>query len=258
MIKNFLKSLLRFVAEYKDKNQKNLKELLEYNLEVMTSPNLIDPAKINEIIVMLKDLKGTSLVEGISIIDSVLNSIEVDGDVCEFGVAQGKTTKLISYLIKNTKKRIYLFDSFMGLPAPSKEDVLKDDIFNLKKMSLYEGKMSHSEKKVLSELNSINFDEKKIILNKGFFNQKNKHLFQYPQKISFAYIDFDFYLPTKDVLNVIENKLVKNSSIIIDDYDFFSTGVKTAVDEWLKDKYDLFEIKKIKTINSSFISLRKK
>ena len=71
-------------------------------------------------------------------------------------------------------------------------------------------------------------------------------------------IDFDFYLPTKDVLNVIENKLVKNSSIIIDDYDFFSTGVKTAVDEWLKDKYDLFEIKKIKTINSSFISLRKK
>ena len=258
MIKNFLKSLLRFVAEHKDKNQKNLKELLEYNLEVMTSPNLIDPAKINEIIVMLKDLKGTSLVEGISIIDSVLNSIEVDGDVCEFGVAQGKTTKLISYLIKNTKKRIYLFDSFMGLPAPSKEDVLKDDIFNLKKMSLYEGKMSHSEKKVLSELNSINFDEKKIILNKGFFNQKNKDLFQYPQKISFAYIDFDFYLPTKDVLNVIENKLVKNSSIIIDDYDFFSTGVKTAVDEWLKDKYDLFEIKKIKTINSSFISLRKK
>ena len=100
MIKNFFKSILKFVAEHKDKNQKNLKELLECNLEVMTSPNLIDPAKINEIIVMLKDLKGTSLVEGISIIDSVLNSIEVDGDVCEFGVAQGKTTKLISYLIK--------------------------------------------------------------------------------------------------------------------------------------------------------------
>ena len=258
MIKNFLKSILRFVAEHKDKNQKNLKELLEYNLEFVTSSNLIDQVKINEIINILKDLKGTSLVEGINIIDSVLNSIDVDGDVCEFGVAQGKTTKLISYLIKDTEKKIYLFDSFMGLPAPSKEDILKDDIFNLKKMSLYEGKMSHNEKKVLSELNSINFDEKKIILNKGFFNQKNKHLFQYPKKISFAYIDFDFYLPTKDVLNVIESKLVKNSSIIIDDYDFFSTGVKTAVDEWLKDKNDLFKIKKIKTINSSFISLKKK
>ena len=71
MIKNFLKSILRFVAEHKDKNQKNLKELLEYNLEFMTSSNLIDQVKINEIINILKDLKGTSLVEGINIINSV-------------------------------------------------------------------------------------------------------------------------------------------------------------------------------------------
>ena len=258
MIKNSIKSILRFVAEHKDKNLKNLNELLEYNLNFIDSSKIINQAQINEIIVMLKDLKGTSLAEGINIIDSLLNSVEVEGDVCEFGVAQGKTTKLISYLIKDTKKKIYLYDSFMGLPAPSKEDVLKDDIFNLKKMSLYEGKMSHNEKKVLSELNSINFDEKRIILNKGFFNQKNKDIFEYPEKISFAYIDFDFYLPTKDVLDVIEAKLSKNSTIIIDDYDFFSTGVKTAVDEWLGNKNNEFKIKKIKTINSSFINIKKK
>ena len=258
MIKNFIKSILRYIADHKDKNQKNLNELLEYNLKFIASSKNIDQTQINEITILLKDLKGTSLAEGINIIDSVLNSIQVEGDVCEFGVAQGKTTKLISYLIKDTKKKIYLYDSFMGLPAPSKEDVLKDDIFNLKKMSLYEGKMSHSEKKVLSELNSINFDEKRIILNKGFFNQKNKDLFEYPEKISFAYIDFDFYLPTKDVLNVIETKLSKDSTIIIDDYDFFSTGVKTAVDEWLRNKNNKFEIKKIKTVNSSFIKLKKK
>ena len=62
------------------------------------------------------DLKGTSLVEGLNIINSLLGTYELDGDVCEFGVAQGKTSKLIGYLIKNSKKKFYLYDSFEGPP----------------------------------------------------------------------------------------------------------------------------------------------
>tara|TARA_B100000767_G_C19426902_1_gene394302 strand:- start:185 stop:433 length:249 start_codon:yes stop_codon:yes gene_type:complete len=70
------------------------------------------------------------------------------------------------------------------------------------------------------------------LIIKGFFNQKNLNNYKFPKNISFAYIDFDFYLPTKDLLETIENKLMIGSIMIVDDYDFFSTGVKKAVGEW--------------------------
>jgi len=261
-MKNFLKSILKYIADHKNKNQKDLKELTIYNIQNLFSKNFksekINKKNTDVIMSMLYDLKGTSLVEGLNIIESILNTVDLNGDLCEFGVAQGKTTKLISYLIQNTEKKIYIYDSFEGLPEPSKEDKLKDDIFNLGSIDLYKGKMSHNQEKVLSELKSINFQSDRIVLNKGFFNQKTKDLYHYPKQISFAYIDFDFYQPTKDVLNIIEPKLVKNAIVIVDDYDFFSTGVKTAVDEWLENKNNFFEINKIRTISSSFIKLKKK
>ena len=86
--------------------------------------------------------------------------------------------------------------------------------------------MSHEENKVLRELKIINFESEKLVLNKGFFNEKNIANFTIPSKVSFAYLDFDFYQPTFDALNVLEKIIVKNGIIIVDDYDFFSTGVK--------------------------------
>ena len=151
--------------------------------------------------------------------------------MCEFGVAQGKTSKLIGYLIKNTQKKFYLYDSFEGLPKPSALDRLKDDIFDLKKIENYQGKMSHKQDEVISELNKIKFDMNNLIINKGFFFKENLFKFKFPKKIAFAYLDFDFYQPTLDVLNVIDKILIRNGIIIVDDYDFFS-GVKTAVDSW--------------------------
>ena len=83
------------------------------------------------------------------------------------------------------------------------------------------------------------------------------HLFNFPKTISFVYVDFDFYQPTIDVLKKIENLLIVGSIIIVDDYDFFSTGAKTAVDEWYDDKNNLFKLTKIKTLNASFVIIKK-
>ena len=79
----------------------------------------------------------------------------------------------------------------------------------------------------------------------------------FPKIICFAYVDFDFYQPTIDVLNVIENKLVKGSVLIVDDYDYFSTGAKTAVDEWYGKNKENYNLKIIKTINSNFAIVKK-
>ena len=59
------------------------------------------------------------------------------------------------------------------------------------------------------------------------------------------------------MLNVIDKILIKDGIIIVDDYDFFSTGVKTAVDSWYDLNKETFTITKKKTTLSNFIIIKK-
>ena len=131
-------------------------------------------------------------------------------------------------------------------------DRLKDDIFDLK-IENYQGKMSHKQDEVINELNKIKFDMNNLIINKGF--SKKIYLNFISQKITFAYLDFDFYQPTLDVLNTIDKILIKDGIIIVDDYDF-STGVKTVIDSWHDLNKETFTVIK-KTTLSNFIIIRK-
>ena len=56
---------------------------------------------------------------------------------------------------------------------------------------------------------------------------------------------------------MLEKIIVPNGIIIVDDYDFFSTGVKKAVDYWFNQNKENFKIKQIKTSLSSFVIIDK-
>ena len=76
-------------------------DLDEIIVQCLSEILIKDDKKISDLKDLLKDLMGTSLVEGLKIIESLNKTIKVDGDICEFGVAQGKTSKLIAYFIKD-------------------------------------------------------------------------------------------------------------------------------------------------------------
>jgi O-methyltransferase len=105
----------------------------------------------------LADLLGTSVSEAIYILESLHAGLKVGGDICEFGVAQGATSKLLAAELLDGDRHLYLFDSFEGLPPPSVEDVLIDDIFELGSMDRYEGIMTSPESDVREKLASVNF-----------------------------------------------------------------------------------------------------
>ncbi len=252
---NFIKKLIN-----RDK-KKNLKlssnELLEFSIRNVLKDNKNKELESKKIFKLINSLIGTSVVEGLHIFESIIKTMDIKGDVCEFGVAQGKTSKLIGYLIKNTNKKLYLFDSFEGLPEPSINDELKDDIFNLGSMKSYKGKMFHKKHKVINELTDIKLETNKYIINEGFVNEENIKNLIFPDRVSFAYLDFDFYQPTLDVLNVLDKKLLYKSIVIVDDYDFFSTGVKKAVDEWIDINKGKYKINKIRTEEASYVIIIK-
>jgi hypothetical protein len=182
---------------------------------------------------LLNKLIGTNISEALSILHCLNLSLKNDGDICEFGVAQGSTSALMANEIhERTTKNIWLFDSFEGLPKPTEKDLLKDDIFNLGSMEAYQGTMACGLDMVSARLKAINFPKNRVKVVAGFIEQTINYS-NLPEKVCFAYVDFDFYEPIKIALAFLINHMDKGSYIVVDDYDWFSTGAKTAVDEFV-------------------------
>lgn len=181
---------------------------------------------------VLSDLIGTTTSEAIYILESLHASLKVEGGVCEFGVAQGATSKLLASEIMATDRKLYLFDSFEGLPAPSPEDRLIDDIFNLGTMAKYKGTMKSPESEVLAKLDDISFPRDRLRLLKGWVEDTLAGP-DAPRTVAFAYVDFDFYGPIKTALDYLRTAMPVGGRIVVDDYGFFSEGAQKAVDDFV-------------------------
>ena len=180
------------------------------------------------------ELIGTSAGEGIYIVANLHKAMQkVPGDICEFGVAQGATSCLLANEIMSIDRKLWLFDSFEGLPEPTVEDRLIDDIFNLGSMSRYKGTMATPETEVLSRLASIDFPKSRTKVKKGWVKDVIKSG-ELPAQVSFAYVDFDFYDPIKDALEFLDGRMPVGGVIVVDDYGFFSEGAQLAVDRFME------------------------
>lgn len=231
----------RIISKSK-KNYTNLAQAYEILFNEINNGNIKPNENRYE---LLARLLGTPPSEAYYLIHSLDRTKGVFGDVCEFGVAQGETSALIANEIFGSLKNLHLFDSFAGLSKPTEKDELKDDIFNLGKMESYTGTMSYPEKNVKERLQAISFPRDRYMIHKGFIEQVLKSDDNLPQLVSFAYVDFHLYEPIKTTLEFLENHTSSGAIIIVDDYNYFSTGVKTAVDEWLlrvNEKTELFYI----------------
>jgi O-methyltransferase len=190
---------------------------------------------------LLTNLIGTPVCEALYIVAYLHKSLDLSGDVCEFGVAQGATSALLANEVCATDKRLWLFDSFKGLGKPSEKDVLIDDIFSLGSIDKYEGTMAYRVEEVKSRLKDISFPESRTKIVDGFIEETINRA-ELPDNVCFAYIDFDFYNPISVALQFLNDHLSPGGFVIVDDYGFFSAGAKGAVDEFLMEHRGEYEI----------------
>ncbi len=181
----------------------------------------------------LFNLIGTSIGEGMYICGYLNRCLHLPGDVCEFGVAQGATSRLIAGEIRDTDKSLWLFDSFEGLPEPSEEDELIDDIFDLGNIKAYRGQMRCSPDEVRSRLAEVGFPESRQHIREGWIEERLSGS-DLPERVMFAYVDFDFYSPILTALRFLDERMHPGSVVIVDDYGFFSSGAQKAVDEFVE------------------------
>ncbi len=119
----------------------------------------------------------------------------ISGCICEFGVFQGYTLKLLSNF--NPEKNIYGFDSFEGLPSDWRSGFLKGEfkttipLFNESNIALYKGWFSDTIPSFISEKN---------------------------EKISLLHIDCDLYESTRCVFDHLWDHLADGAIIVFDEY----------------------------------------
>jgi hypothetical protein len=207
-------------------------------------------------VALLGDLQGTGLTEAMWVLEHLHRSLALDGDVCEFGVAQGATSALLANEIRSTSKLLWLFDSFEGLPAPTTQDVLVDDIYGLGSIERYAGRMAEDQSEVLRRLRQAEFPLARARIVPGFIEDTIQQP-GLPDRICFAYVDFDFYAPICTALEFVEPRLSAGGYVVVDDYGHFSAGVQTAVDEFIAQRPGQWTLRKPPGFAGQFAILRK-
>lgn len=192
---------------------------------------------------LLAELIGTDVSQAMHMIHWLHATQGVPGDVCEFGVAQGATSALFAHelLSVGDPRELWLYDSFAGLPAPTEEDHMIDDVLGLGSMEAYAGQMTLPRASVERRLRRVGYPLARSHIHSGFITQETGQEIL-PKAISFAYIDFDLYQPIKDALRLVDSRLASGGVIVIDDYGYFSTGARTAVDEFASAWPDRYHV----------------
>jgi O-methyltransferase len=181
---------------------------------------------------LLASLQGTSVVGALSILKYLYAAMAVEGDICEFGVAQGATSALLANEIRSTSRHIWLFDSFAGFPEPTE----KDEVVNRRE---WVGAMRFPRFQVEKRLREIGFSQDRVHIVAGLFPESAKR--NAPDRVCFAYVDFDLYGPIRDALEFVDQRMPKGGTIVVDDYGHpIFPGAKKAVDDFvLRADFDI-------------------
>ncbi|MEO5960379.1 MAG: TylF/MycF/NovP-related O-methyltransferase [Opitutaceae bacterium] len=206
---------------------------------------------------LMARLLGTGISEAMYLLAELHDALGDPGDVCEFGVAQGATSALLANEIRDTGKHLWLYDSFAGLPKPSPKDRLKDDIFGLGSIEKYEGEMRCDAAEVTVRLAQIGFPPDRYHVRTGLV-QDTLQRDSGPDRVCFAYVDFDFFEPIAHALSFLDQHLTAHGRILVDDYDFFSTGAKMAVDEFMHAHGARYEFVRPPAFAGTFCLLRRR
>ncbi len=186
--------------------------------------NQVDPIIIN------REQVGCLVTNLIDIIEK-----NVEGDVVELGCYVGESSKyLMKTLVEyNSTKKLFVYDSFDGLPELTKWE---------ESSGWQPGTLKTTEEVLIGNFKNNNLPLP--IIHKDWF--KDIPDYKIPEKISFAFLDGDFYNSIYDSLTKIYDKVSDGGYIFF--HDFMRAdlpGVDAAVRDFLSErglKYNVVEI----------------
>ena len=162
--------------------------------------------------------------ETAKILELARSVFDVLGDYVEFGCYAGDTSLMLAEILVGSEKKLYLYDSFEGLPEKSSQDASDAG------RDFVKGALAVSKKDVKARFLRAGLPVP--VIKKAWFNELTSE--DVPDKIAFAFLDGDLYESIRDSLRLVEGKMAEKAVIIVHDYaNPALPGVAKAVDEWM-------------------------
>lgn len=171
-----------------------------------------------------------------------IEKAKVEGAMVECGVWRGGSMMIVAQTLmglNRTNRRLYLFDTFEGLPKPDED--LDVDIWGNRGI---DGWRPHQVTDQSSTWALARMDEVQSNLQSTGYPFENIHFIkgmvedtipkQSPSTIALLRLDTDWYSSTHHELVHLFPRLSRNGVIIIDDYGHFK-GARKAVDDYLAE-----------------------
>lgn len=149
------------------------------------------------------------------------------GDFAECGVWKGGTALMLARVLHSAKqKKLYLFDSFQGLP---KVDPEEDPWFH---EGQYSAESVEIVRQVLRDFSDI------LDIRCGWIPETFNGLED--NRYAFAHIDVDLYKSTWDCCEYFYPRMTPGGVMLFDEYAFApSRGEKDAIDRFFADKPEI-------------------
>lgn len=190
-------------------------------------------------------------IETAKILELAKTCTKLEGDFVEFGCYRGDTSVELAKLldgacvmffeehedsaprpgasskktVTRSPQKIWLYDSFEGLPAKSPADESAAGV------NFQPGVLHVSRRALIDKLKKHGLNN--AIIKKAWFSDLTVQ--DLPEHIAFAFLDGDFYESQRTALSLVEPRLTKQGIIVCHDYNNPELpGATTAVDEFLR------------------------
>lgn len=177
-----------------------------------TAHSMVGIKRLNNI----ADLSRTVLVEN------------VPGDFIETGVWRGGVCILMRGALKaygDTRRKVYVADSFQGLPPPDEKNYPADAGQNIHTFTF----LSVSQEQVADNFRAYGLLDEQVVFVKGWFKDTLPTLAA--ESFSLVRLDGDLYESTIQGLENLYPKLSAGGFLVVDDYGSWPT-CKQAVDDY--------------------------
>ena len=159
--------------------------------------------------------------------------IKIPGEVLELGIYKGASfIRFLTFremLESQYSRKVIEFDSFGEFPLTESQE---DNKFIKKFIDAGGNGISKKElEEVLQEKGFFNFQ----LISGNILKTLPRYLEEHPElRISLLHIDVDVYEVTKEILELLFDRVEKGGLIVLDDYNSVS-GATKAIDEFLEN-----------------------
>lgn len=160
---------------------------------------------------------GVSRMTNLQVLIGDIICEDVEGDIVEAGVWRGGASIFMkaNLLARKSDKRLYVCDSFCGLPKPKLPEDAGDGHWKIKYLNVGLGE-------VILNFSKYELLDENVFFEKGWFSDTMpalaKRLLSEERKISLLRLDGDMYQSTIDVLANLYPLVSSGGYVIIDDY----------------------------------------